>query len=69
MVSRGAACCPSAHPTLTPSPGTLERGHIYFLYRPKIDAAEVESIDDISKCVACAERAFRYTTVMLDAWW
>ncbi|RSH94616.1 hypothetical protein EHS25_004420 [Saitozyma podzolica] len=32
-----------------PKHGTLERGHIYFLYRPKIDADEVESIDDISK--------------------
>jgi hypothetical protein len=62
MVSREAACCPSARPTLTPRPGTLERGHIYFLYRPKIDADEVESIDDISKCVARAGRA-----VVLDA--
>ncbi|ORY27465.1 hypothetical protein BCR39DRAFT_538148 [Naematelia encephala] len=32
-----------------PKHGTLETGHIYFLYRPKIDADEVESIDDVSK--------------------
>lgn len=31
--------------------GTLESGHIYFMYRPKIDADEVEGIDDISKSV------------------
>ena len=32
--------------------GTLESGHIYFLYRPKIDHGEdVGSIDDISKYV------------------
>ena len=30
--------------------GTLESGHIYFLYRPKLDKGDdVESIDDISK--------------------
>lgn len=29
--------------------GTLESGHIYFLYRPKIDATDVESLDDVSK--------------------
>ena len=32
--------------------GTLESGHIYFLYRPKIDHGDdVGSIDDISKLV------------------
>lgn len=32
--------------------GTLESGHIYFLYRPKIDHGDdVGSIDDISKSV------------------
>lgn len=29
--------------------GTLEAGHIYFLYRPKIDVDDVESVDDVSK--------------------
>ena len=29
--------------------GTLESGHVYFMYRPKIDTNDVESIDDISK--------------------
>ncbi|KAK4686067.1 hypothetical protein P7C73_g4061, partial [Tremellales sp. Uapishka_1] len=32
-----------------PRHGTLEQGHIYFLYRPKIELDEAESIDDISK--------------------
>ncbi|EIW66815.1 hypothetical protein M231_01418 [Tremella mesenterica] len=32
-----------------PKHGTLEAGHIYFMYRPKVDAEEVESIDDVSK--------------------
>lgn len=32
--------------------GTLESGHIYFLYRPKIDTEDVDSIDDISKLVS-----------------
>ncbi|ORX33671.1 hypothetical protein BD324DRAFT_639126 [Kockovaella imperatae] len=32
-----------------PKHGTLESGHIYFLYRPKVDAEEVDSVDDISK--------------------
>jgi hypothetical protein len=36
--------------TLIEVPGTLESGHIYFLYRPKIDHGDdVGSIDDISK--------------------
>lgn len=37
------------------SVGTLESGHVYFLYRPKIDVDEVDSIDDVSKYVT-AER-------------
>lgn len=28
-------------------PGTVERGHIYFLYRPRVQLEEVESTDDI----------------------
>jgi hypothetical protein len=65
----GRAAIGSIRLTLTPRQGTLERGHIYFLYRPKIDADEVESIDDISKCVGCCvfPRVLHGTTVMLDA--
>lgn len=29
--------------------GTLESGHIYFLYRPKVEVDDPESIDDVSK--------------------
>ncbi|WRT65621.1 uncharacterized protein IL334_002566 [Kwoniella shivajii] len=32
-----------------PRHGTLESGHIYFLYRPKIEKDDAQSIDDISK--------------------
>ncbi|WWD16578.1 hypothetical protein CI109_101006 [Kwoniella shandongensis] len=32
-----------------PKHGTLESGHIYFLYRPKVEEEDPESIDDISK--------------------
>ncbi|WVW80062.1 hypothetical protein I302_102035 [Kwoniella bestiolae CBS 10118] len=32
-----------------PRHGTLESGHIYFLYRPKVETEEAESLDDISK--------------------
>lgn len=39
----------SPGPTEGPSHGTLESGHIYFLYRPKIDVEDVESVDDVSK--------------------
>ena len=31
------------------SSGTLESGHVYFLYRPKIETEEVDSVDDVSK--------------------
>jgi len=27
--------------------GTIERGHVYFLYRPRVQREEVQSIDDI----------------------
>ncbi|KAG2369545.1 hypothetical protein BDR07DRAFT_1447788 [Suillus spraguei] len=30
-------------------PGVIERGHIYFFYRPKVQREEVHSMDDISK--------------------
>ncbi|CAD6570841.1 MAG: hypothetical protein TREMPRED_006054 [Tremellales sp. Tagirdzhanova-0007] len=30
-----------------PKHGTVESGHIYFIYRPKIDSAEVDSLDDV----------------------
>lgn len=39
----------SGDETQEPSHGTLESGHIYFLYRPKIETEEVDSVDDISK--------------------
>lgn len=29
--------------------GSLEAGHIYFLYRPKVEVEDVESLDDVSK--------------------
>jgi hypothetical protein len=29
--------------------GTLEAGHIYFLYRPKVEVEDPQSIDDVSK--------------------
>ncbi|WVR03883.1 hypothetical protein IAU60_000882 [Kwoniella sp. DSM 27419] len=32
-----------------PKHGTLESGHIHFLYRPKVEMEDAESIDDISK--------------------
>ncbi|OCF74903.1 hypothetical protein I204_03746 [Kwoniella mangroviensis CBS 8886] len=32
-----------------PRHGTLESGHIYFLYRPKVETDEAESLDDIPK--------------------
>ncbi|KAJ7578168.1 hypothetical protein C8J56DRAFT_357569 [Mycena floridula] len=28
-------------------PGTIERGHIYFFYRPKVQLEEVNSLDDV----------------------
>lgn len=34
-----------------PKHGTLEAGHIYFMYRPKVEKEDVQSIDDISKCI------------------
>ena len=39
----------SGDETQEPSHGTLESGHIYFLYRPKIETEEVDSVDDVSK--------------------
>lgn len=30
-------------------PGVIERGHIYFFYRPRVDLDEVESIDDVQR--------------------
>ncbi|WVQ94735.1 hypothetical protein IAU59_001815 [Kwoniella sp. CBS 9459] len=32
-----------------PKHGTLESGHIYFLYRPKVETEDPEGIDDVSK--------------------
>ncbi|KAK8861513.1 hypothetical protein IAR55_002334 [Kwoniella newhampshirensis] len=32
-----------------PKHGTLESGHIYFLYRPKVEEEDPESLDDVSK--------------------
>ncbi|OCF34739.1 hypothetical protein I316_03783 [Kwoniella heveanensis BCC8398] len=32
-----------------PKHGTLESGHIYFLYRPKVETEDPETIDDVSK--------------------
>ncbi|KAL7419740.1 hypothetical protein Q5752_005656 [Cryptotrichosporon argae] len=32
-----------------PKHGTLESGHIYFLYRPKVEVEDPESLDDVSK--------------------
>jgi hypothetical protein len=29
--------------------GTIERGHIYFLYRPKVEQEKVHSIDEIAR--------------------
>ncbi|KAG1828382.1 hypothetical protein EV424DRAFT_1318287 [Suillus variegatus] len=31
------------------TPGVIERGHIYFFYRPKVQHEEVHSIDDVGK--------------------
>ncbi|KAG2159629.1 uncharacterized protein EDB93DRAFT_3642 [Suillus bovinus] len=31
------------------APGVIERGHIYFFYRPKVQREEVHSVDDVSK--------------------
>ncbi|KAG2154622.1 hypothetical protein DEU56DRAFT_897708 [Suillus clintonianus] len=31
------------------TPGVIERGHIYFFYRPKVQREEVHSINDVSK--------------------
>ncbi|KAG1749780.1 uncharacterized protein EDB91DRAFT_764759 [Suillus paluster] len=31
------------------TPGVIERGHIYFFYRPKVQREEVYSIDDVGK--------------------
>ncbi|KAG0704402.1 hypothetical protein DFH29DRAFT_997700 [Suillus ampliporus] len=31
------------------TPGVIERGHIYFFYRPKVQRKEVRSINDVSK--------------------
>jgi len=31
------------------TPGVIERGHIYFFYRPKVQSEEVHSIDDVGK--------------------
>ena len=33
---------------LTTPKGTIERGHLYFFYRPRVEVGEVKSIDDIS---------------------
>ena len=29
--------------------GTIERGHIYFFYRPKVELEEVSSVDDVQR--------------------
>ncbi|KAG2120654.1 uncharacterized protein F5147DRAFT_624119 [Suillus discolor] len=31
------------------TPGVIERGHIYFFYRPKVQCEEVHSMDDVGK--------------------
>lgn len=31
------------------TPGVIERGHIYFFYRPKVEREEVHSMDDVAK--------------------
>ncbi|KAI0784928.1 hypothetical protein C8Q75DRAFT_337222 [Abortiporus biennis] len=31
------------------TPGTIERGHIYFFYRPKVELEEVHSVDDVQR--------------------
>ena len=30
--------------------GVLERGHLYFFYRPRVEHEEAHSINDISRC-------------------
>lgn len=32
-----------------PGIGTIERGHIYFFYRPKVELEDVSSIDDVQR--------------------
>ncbi|KAI0066434.1 hypothetical protein BV25DRAFT_1796388 [Artomyces pyxidatus] len=32
-----------------PGEGTIERGHVYFFYRPKVEHKEAHSIDDVSR--------------------
>lgn len=34
---------------LKPSVGTIERGHIYFFYRPRVEVEEVQSVDDVQR--------------------
>ena len=38
--------------TVRPSRGTLEKGQIYFVYKPKVEVDDPEGIDDVSKCHA-----------------
>ena len=32
-----------------PIVGTIERGHIYFFYRPKVELKEAHSLDDVQR--------------------
>ncbi|KZT74930.1 hypothetical protein DAEQUDRAFT_659713 [Daedalea quercina L-15889] len=35
--------------SLTVTAGTIERGHIYFFYRPKVELEEAHSVDDVQR--------------------
>ena len=45
----GFAGIASVRRSLTVTAGTIERGHIYFFYRPKVELEEAHSVDDVQR--------------------
>ena len=44
--------------SLTVTAGTIERGHIYFFYRPKVELEEAHSVDEVQRF--CTSRQVSY---------
>jgi hypothetical protein len=43
-----------------------ERGHIYFFYRPKVDARVVRGLDDVERFL---EKSLHHTAPLLEGKW
>ncbi|KAL0951481.1 hypothetical protein HGRIS_008168 [Hohenbuehelia grisea] len=58
---------PTEQKTFTPQTGTIERGHIYFFYRPRVEHDEASSIDDVKNLhMLLVPRPPKFSTNELD---